>query len=77
MSTEKLESKTVDVLIRCLKSFDFWAQSTWFIGSITVIMQSLPMDIGKHGITGRGLLLWTIFICFFADQFLVDITIPI
>ena len=36
----KVESKTVAVLIRCLKSFDFWAQSTWFIGSINYVVAS-------------------------------------
>ena len=34
------KSKKLTVLIRCLKSFDFWAHTTWFYGSINYVIAS-------------------------------------
>ena len=37
---QKDESRLAAILIRCLKSPDFWAQSTWFFGSINYVVAS-------------------------------------
>lgn len=37
-TNKQIDNKKMDILIRCVTNFNFWAQSTWFFGSINYLV---------------------------------------